>query len=85
MRRTLAMALFTLALDVQARVVRLDVATRSDLPTGGGRRRIRRSRDTATAAIGNGDRRVARRRLLRETSRTSTRRTLQRPATQMTS
>jgi hypothetical protein len=34
MRRMLAVALFALALDVHARVVRLDVATRSDLPNG---------------------------------------------------
>lgn len=34
MRRILAIALFALALDVQARVVSLDVATRTDLPNG---------------------------------------------------
>jgi hypothetical protein len=34
MRRILAIALLALALDVQARVVRLDVATRTDLPNG---------------------------------------------------
>jgi hypothetical protein len=34
MRRMLAVALFALALDLHARVVRLDVATRTDLPNG---------------------------------------------------